>query len=158
MGNQQCYRNFHFDLFIMSCCCSRQHCCMYKMPRICPMMGSAVIKATATEKSTSCETVWPSGKALGWQAEGPWFKSALALLSLQKLWFMDTVFVILLPTVNDTLKWLSSLPALMQNPSGGDSVVLGMVSLFPHFLGTQSPLRLCEVSAPLWRQLGIKQV
>ena len=27
--------------------------------------------------------------------------------------------------------WLSSLPVLMQNRSGGDSVVLGIVSLFP---------------------------
>ena len=38
-----------------------------------------------------CELVWPSGKALGWLAEGPPFESASALLSLQKLWFVDTV-------------------------------------------------------------------
>ena len=31
------------------------------------------------------EPVWPSGKALGWQAEGPRFESASALLSFQKL-------------------------------------------------------------------------
>ena len=37
------------------------------------------------------EPVWPSGKALGWWAEGPRFESASALLSLQKLWFVDTV-------------------------------------------------------------------
>ena len=37
------------------------------------------------------EPVWPSGKALGWQAEGPRFESASALLSLQKVWSMDTV-------------------------------------------------------------------
>ena len=30
------------------------------------------------------ELVWPSVKALGWKAEGPWFKSALAHFSLQK--------------------------------------------------------------------------
>ena len=30
------------------------------------------------------EPVWPSGKALGWLAEGPRFESASALLSLQK--------------------------------------------------------------------------
>ena len=30
------------------------------------------------------EPVWPSGKALGWQAEGPRFNTASALLSLQK--------------------------------------------------------------------------
>ena len=37
------------------------------------------------------EPVWPSGKALGWQAEGPRFESTSALLSLQKLWSVDTV-------------------------------------------------------------------
>ena len=31
-----------------------------------------------------CEPVWPSGKALGWQAEGPRFDTASALLSLRK--------------------------------------------------------------------------
>ena len=31
--------------------------------------------------------------------------------------------------VNETLRWLSSLPMLMQNHSGGDSAALGMVSL-----------------------------
>ena len=34
---------------------------------------------------------WPSGKALGWYAEGPRFESASALLSPQKLWSVDTV-------------------------------------------------------------------
>ena len=33
-----------------------------------------------------CEPVWPSSKA-----EGPRFESASALLSLQKLWSVDTV-------------------------------------------------------------------
>ena len=33
------------------------------------------------------EPVWPSGKA----SEGPRFESASALLSLQKLWSVDTV-------------------------------------------------------------------
>ena len=37
------------------------------------------------------EPLWPSGKAYGWQAEGPRFESASALLSLQKLWSVDTV-------------------------------------------------------------------
>ena len=32
------------------------------------------------------ESVWPSGKAVG-----PRFDTASALLSLQKLWFVDTV-------------------------------------------------------------------
>ena len=40
-----------------------------------------------------CEPVWPGGKALSWEAEGPdGLDSASALLSLQKrLWFVDTV-------------------------------------------------------------------
>ena len=38
-----------------------------------------------------CQPVWPSSKALCWLAEGPRFESALALLSLQKLWSADTV-------------------------------------------------------------------
>ena len=37
------------------------------------------------------EPVWPSGKALGWQAEWPRFESASAVHSLQKLWSVDTV-------------------------------------------------------------------
>ena len=40
------------------------------------------------------------------------------LLSLQKLWFMDTgcleLFVTLPRTINELLKWLTSLPVLMQ--------------------------------------------
>ena len=38
-----------------------------------------------------CKPFWPSGKELGWQAEGPRFESASALLSLQQLWSADTV-------------------------------------------------------------------
>ena len=41
------------------------------------------------------------------------FGSASALLSLQTLWFMGTVFVTLRLTVNETLTWLSSLPILL---------------------------------------------
>ena len=50
---------------------------------------------TCDMNSNSClyfgELVWPSGKALGWYAEGPRFESTSALLSLQKLWSVDTV-------------------------------------------------------------------
>ena len=38
---------------------------------------------------------------------------------LQKLWFMSCDFA---HTINETLKWLTQLPTLMQNHSGGDSV------------------------------------
>ena len=65
------------------------------------------------------EAVRPSGKALGWEAEGFWFDSALALLSLQKL---GTLFLSLI--INEPLKWLLPQPILMQNHSGGDSVAL----------------------------------
>ena len=59
--------------------------------------------------------MWPSGKALGWKAEGPRFESASALLSLQKFWSVDTVLIVTLSlTINETLKWLSSLLILMQ--------------------------------------------
>ena len=40
---------------------------------------------------TRSQLVWPSGKVLGWSAEEPRYKSALALLSVQKLWSLDTV-------------------------------------------------------------------
>ena len=57
------------------------------------------------------EPVWPSGKALGWKAEGFRFESTSVLLSLQKLWSVDTVlFVTLSLTVNETLKCFLSLP------------------------------------------------
>ena len=39
---------------------------------------------TPPEDVPLCEPVWPSGKALGWLAEGPRFDTASALLSLQK--------------------------------------------------------------------------
>ena len=44
----------------------------------------------------SRELVWPIGKALGWQAEGPRLDSASAFLSLQKgcgLWTLSCDFV-----------------------------------------------------------------
>ena len=41
--------------------------------------------------SLPSEPVWPSGKALGWQAEGSRFDSASAVISLSKLWSVDTV-------------------------------------------------------------------
>ena len=49
------------------------------------------IKAVIIICQLSREPLWPSGKALGWYAEGPRFDTASALLSLQKLWFVDTV-------------------------------------------------------------------
>ena len=65
------------------------------------------------------------------------FDSPLRLsgLALHKLWFrVDTASVVTLPlTINETLKWLSALPILMQDHFGGDSVVL---SIDRHLLPT----------------------
>ena len=63
------------------------------------------IKATLEGIKTEChcskgEPVWPSGKALGWWAEDPRFESASAVLSLQKLWSVDTVLFETLPPHN----------------------------------------------------------
>ena len=62
------------------------------------------------------EPVWPSGKALGRQADDGWFESgpASALLSLEKLWFVDTACVAALPlTINETLKQTLVAAALL---------------------------------------------
>ena len=76
-------------------------------------------------RSPDREPVWPSGRAVGWKAEGPRFESASALLSLQRLWLW-TQLVTLSLTINETLKWLSSLPTLCRSHSGGDSVAVGI--------------------------------
>ena len=61
--------------------------------------------------------VWPSGKALGWLAEGPRFESASAVFSPQTWWPVDRHCLVTLSlTINDIIKWLSSLPILMQEP------------------------------------------
>ena len=70
-----------------------------------------------------CKPVWPSGKleSLGWKAEGPRF-GPLRLSFLFKtcvLWTLSGYFA---HTINETLKWLTQLPTLMQSHSGGDSV------------------------------------
>ena len=67
------------------------------------------------------EPVWPSGKALGWEAEGLWFDPLRLSLLFKNcgLWTLSCYFA---HTINETLKWLKQLPTLMQNHSGGDSV------------------------------------
>ena len=64
------------------------------------------------ERRCNRESLWPSGEALSWRAEGRQFDSASALFSLQKLWSVDTVFVTLSLTFNETFQWLSPLPIL----------------------------------------------
>ena len=51
-------------------------------------------------------------------------------------------------TVNETLKRLSALLILMQNRSGGDSVVLDIVSLFQHLLGSWSSNTSWDLGLP----------
>ena len=55
------------------------------------------------------------------------------------LWSVHTVFVTLPLTVNKTLKQLSLLPIQCRSHSGGDSVVLWIVSLFPPLPGIPVP-------------------
>ena len=45
--------------------------------------GHPVSLSLSLSLSLSSEPVWLSGKALGWEAEGPRFESASAFLSLQ---------------------------------------------------------------------------
>ena len=96
----------------------------------------------------SLEPVWPSGKASKQKDLG---SIPLRLLSVSPLKGCGLI-VTLSMTINETLKWLSPLPILMQNHSGGDSVALGIASLFLHLLGSRSP------PGPLRRQLDVEQV
>ena len=78
-----------------------------------------------------------SGKAGEQKAHG---SIPLRLSSLFKscgLWTLSCDLVI---RVNETLKWLTLLPSLMQNHSGGDGVASGIVSLpFPPLPGISVP-------------------
>ena len=62
--------------------------------------------------------VWPSGKELGWQAEGPRLDSASAFPSLQTGVVCGHCLVTLSITVNETFK------ILCRGHSGGDSVAM----------------------------------
>ena len=67
--------------------------------------------------------VWPSGKALGWEAKGPRFDPLrLSFLFSSKIVVYGHRLVTFAHTINETLKWLTQLPTLMQNHSGCDSV------------------------------------
>ena len=69
-----------------------------------------------------CEPVWPSGEALDWhwQAEGPRFDPLRLSFLFKKcgLWTLSYDFA---HTINETLKCLTQLPAIIQSHSGGDS-------------------------------------
>ena len=68
-----------------------------------------------------CECVWPSGKALGCLAEGPWF-DPLQLSFLFKNCGLWTLSCDSAHTINETLKYLIQLPTLMQSHSVGANV------------------------------------
>ena len=58
------------------------------------------------------EPAWPDGKALGWETEGRRFDSPLRLSFLFKncVWTLSRDFAPC--TINETLKWLTSLAHL----------------------------------------------
>ena len=70
------------------------------------------VKKTAYFIRQYCEPVWASDKT-GWYAEGPQFKSGSALI-LFKSCGLCTLSCDFVPHSYETLKWLSSLPTLMQ--------------------------------------------
>jgi len=97
------------------------------------------------------ELVWPSSKAFKQKRTLVQFCFS-SLFSFEKMSFMDSVLWLLPLTVNEALKQLCLLPILMQNYSGGDtdSIVLGIISLLPHLLGSWSS------PVPFQRQLLLK--
>ena len=80
------------------------------------MTGDSSINGGLTAWWFGSEPVWPSGKALGWYSgkQRDLGSNPLRLSFLFKscgLWTLSCDFVL---TVNETLKWLSSLSTLMQ--------------------------------------------
>ena len=68
--------------------------CVHNSITVCPRAAAdhmTAQSATLHSHRAQVEPAWPSGKAFGWWAEGPRFDSTSALLSLQKLWSVDTV-------------------------------------------------------------------
>ena len=93
--------------------------------------------------------VWPSGKALGWWADGPRLDSAVALLSILEkgcgLWTLSR-------TINKTLKWLSWLPVLMQESFWWwHCRNRCIISLFPH-LHSPVPNKTYGFSGSSWKK------
>ena len=82
------YSNSHV-IIPRACARDRQSTSKWKVQQRRHLPGGH-IKLVSSQQDT-CEPVWPSGKALGWQAEGLRFESASALLSLQKLWSVNTI-------------------------------------------------------------------
>ena len=73
--------------------------------------GAGWVIALSSSSIDLSEPVWPSGEALG---EVPRFESALGSPFSSKVEVCGHCLVTLFLTIYDTLKWLSSLPILMQ--------------------------------------------
>ena len=70
--------------------------------RVCPSLISRTVSVDVKHHFYwfTREPVWPSGKALGWEAEGPRFDSASAVHSLQKVVVCGLCLVTLSFTIN----------------------------------------------------------
>ena len=89
--------------------------CEHLQPELQTTKSATLMSDTSVSQfGRSVRYVW------GWWTGALWFDSATLRLCflLKRLWFADTRLVTLPRTINKTLKWLSSLPILMQNQSG----------------------------------------
>ena len=91
-----------------------------------------------------CDPVWPSGKALSGRT---WVRYRFGSpFSSKRLWFVHTVLWLCPSLPTETLKWLSSLPILMQKSfwwwQCSDRFI---ISLSPHHtLPHLLPVRNCK--------------
>ena len=94
--------------------------------------------------------VWSNVKVYG----NAWIKPVNdeSLLSLQRLWSADTLLRLCPAQFMNRKNSCQQCPSWCRSHSGGDCVVFGTVSLFPHLLGSRS------LPLPLWGQLSVKQV
>ena len=93
------------------------------------------------------ELVWHSGKALAGKQRDVGSNPLRLSFLFKGVVVCGHCLLTSSLTINETLKWLSPLPILLQNHCGGDSGALVTASLFPHLLGSRTP------PGPLRRQL-----
>ena len=61
-------------------------------PSLIGHLASVDVKHQESKGELTCEPVWPSGKAVGWSADGPRFDTRFGSpFSSKRLWFVDTV-------------------------------------------------------------------
>ena len=111
-----------------------------------------------TQKSKSADSlrgpVWPSGKGLGWYVDDTRLIPRFGSLFCSRVVGHWHCIVTLPLTVNETSKWLSSLPILMQNHSGGDIKYTGSSSVSLKC----NEWRTGQVTAVQGKQLGISAI